>query len=89
MLYSTVIVDLLNKLKELDEIYNDKNAKEILNEVKKSQQNGTSKSEWEKKLLTLIKDKTELLNEIELKKINFLHEERNLSATEFVMKIMY
>lgn len=80
MLYSTVIVDLLNKLKELDEIYNDKKAKEILNEVKKSQQNGTSKSEWEKKLLTLIKDKTELLNEIELKKINFLHEERNLSA---------
>ena len=53
MLYSTVVCDICLKLRELENIYSDTTAKNILNEVN-SMQSGDNKSAWEKRLIDLV-----------------------------------
>jgi hypothetical protein len=80
MLYSVTICDLVYKMIELRDIYQDEKAKAILDDIEKMQQNNPTSSDWEVKLIKRIGEETELLSAIELKEIENLKEKRNLSA---------
>lgn len=80
MLYSITICDLVYKMIELRDIYQDEKAKEILDDIEKMQQKNPTSSDWEAKLIKRIGAETELLSAIELKEIENLKEKRNLSA---------
>ena len=64
MLYSVAICDLLFKLKELCDMYNDSIEKNILKEIEKCRNanDNKSKSRWEKELVERIYKETELLD---------------------------
>ena len=82
MLYSVVVCDMLFKLQELKDMFNDSVASEILKEVNKSrnEHNTKSKSQWEKELIDSIYEKTELLDLESYTHMNHLYDYRNFSA---------
>lgn len=82
MLYSVAICDLLFKLQELKDMYNDTVANEILQEIDKSRSgnNSKSKSAWEKELIDNIYKKTELLDLEAYTHLTHLIDHRNFSA---------
>lgn len=82
MLYSVAICDLLFKLQELADMYNDSVAVEILKEVEKCRNPGDNKSKprWEKEFIDDIYRKTELLDLESYTNLNHLYDNRNFSA---------
>lgn len=82
MLYSVAICDLLFKLQELKDMYNDTIANSILKEVEKSRNNhdNKAKSKWEKELVDNIYEKTQLLDLEAYTNLNHLYDHRNFSA---------
>ena len=80
MLWSVAVCDLLFKLKELDEIYDDIKAKKILAEIKSQQENNKRSPKWEEELINKISERTELLNTSEETNLRHLQEQRHLSA---------
>ena len=62
MLYSTIVCDLLLKLKELSDVYNDKKAEKILKEVNEERKK-KGNSAWEWDLIESIRERTELLSD--------------------------
>lgn len=80
MLYSVVIVDLIYKMKELQENYNDKVAERIISEIERMQKSNETSPAWEKKLVELVKEETNLLSNIDKNRIERLREDRNLAA---------
>lgn len=82
MLYSVIISDLLYKLQELANVYNEACAKEILNEVEtyKSNSQGKSKSNWEMELVRKVNKRTDLLDNEMYEQIDHIHKLRNFSA---------
>lgn len=82
MLYSIAICDILFKLQELKDMYNDPIADEILSEVEKMRNahDNKSKSKWEKELLDNVFQKTELLDLEAYTNLNHLYDHRNFSA---------
>lgn len=82
MLYSLVVSDLLFKLQELSDRYNDQKAKTLLEDIEKVRLSGEvrSKSQWEWDLIEKISKETELLDSEVYIDIKHLYEYRNLSA---------
>ena len=82
MLYSVAICDILFKLQELKDMYNDTVADGILKEVDKSRNahDNKSKSKWEKELVDNVYNKTELLDLEAYTNLNHLYDHRNFSA---------
>ena len=80
MLYSVVICDLIYKMKELVDIYDDSSAKEILEKIAKKQKDSCSSSDWEMYLVKLIQERMNLLSLIDCKNIEGLKNHRNMSA---------
>jgi hypothetical protein len=80
MLYSIVIADLIYKIKELKELYSDQNAIDIINEIEKLQDRNPTSSDWETKLIELIKKKTNLLEPSDYLHITTLQKHRHLCA---------
>lgn len=82
MLYSVAICDLLFKLQELKDMYNDTVANDILKEVDKSrnEHDNKAKSKWEKELVDNVYKKTELLDLEAYTNLNHLYDHRNFSA---------
>lgn len=80
MLYSVCICDLLFKLQELKDMYNDATAKSIINSIEREQNESNSKSSWEKTLVETIRDKTKLLDLEAYANLCHLYDYRNLSA---------
>lgn len=82
MLYSVVICDMLLKLRELRDMYNDTVAADILSEVEKSRNanDNKSKSKWEKEFVDNVYHKTELLDLEAYTNLNHLYDHRNFSA---------
>lgn len=79
MLYSTIVCDLLLKLKELSDVYNDSKAEKILksiNEERKKKGN----SAWEWDLIESIRERTELLTDESYSMISHIYDLRNFSA---------
>ena len=62
ILYSTIVCDLILKLRELSDIYSDQKAEKILEEIN-SQRKEANSSAWEWNLIKRIRAQTELLND--------------------------
>lgn len=80
MLYSVVIYDIVAKLKELDEIYNQEWAKKILKDINTQRRSSPKSPEWEKQLLDRIQQQNEFLSISIVEEINHLREIRNQCA---------
>lgn len=82
MLYSVTVCDMLFKLQELKDMFNDSIADEILKEVDKSrnEHDNKSKSQWEKEFIDSVYKKTELLNLESYTNLKHLYDHRNFSA---------
>lgn len=79
MLYSTVVCDLLLKLKELSDVYSDTKAEKILEDINKQRGNANS-STWEWNLIRKIREQTELLNDESYAMLEHIYSLRNFSA---------
>ena len=80
MLWSVVICDLVYKLQSLVDKHNDSIAKEILDEVKRSQITDPKSSSWEIQILDNVMRKTNLIDTAEYENLRFLQIQRHLSA---------
>ena len=82
MLYSVTVSDLLLKLRELVEMYDDEGAQKILKEVEKKRSNNDlfTKTEWEKDIVHRIQTETNLIEVDTAASLEHLRNCRNLSA---------
>ena len=79
MLYSTIVCDLILKLKELSEVYSDSKAESMLAEIDKQRAKAFDSS-WEWKLIHSIRDRTELLSDEAFAMLQHIYDLRNFSA---------
>jgi len=80
MLYSIVIADLLFKIEELKDLYEDQAAIEIISDLTSMQSKNPNSPEWESKLIELVKEKTNLLEPADFLHITTLQKHRHLCA---------
>lgn len=80
MLYSVCVCDILYKLQELADMYNDKSARTLLSEIQKIKEVANSKSAWEKELIDKVYNKTNLLDLEAYTNLAHLYDYRNLCA---------
>lgn len=79
-LYSVVIIDILDKLEILDEIYLDTTAKAILDDIKEYQKNNPINPEWERDLIEQVKTRTSIIDNVDYAHIQALRNDRHLCA---------
>ena len=77
--YTAIILDVLDKLTDLSEIYQDPNAQDILADVEKKRKN-KSNSEWENTLISEANKRTELIDDYELEDLMEIKRQRNNAA---------
>lgn len=80
VLYTAIIFDLLQKVVELSEIYHDKSAASIIENIKKSQKQNPKSPEWEATLIAEIEKKTHLITPYETATLLQIKQERNYAA---------
>ncbi|QQO07658.1 hypothetical protein [Breznakiella homolactica] len=80
MLWSVIVCDIIYKLQELESLYNDLNAKEILIEYNKQYSDKSKSSEWEKKLVENVFNKTLLIDFGTMETIKHIQQYRHISA---------
>lgn len=80
VLYTTVIYDLLQKLVALKEIYNDKGAEKILDDINNQQKTNPKSPEWEGGLIERIYKETKMISAVEKEELLYLKSERNYAA---------
>jgi len=80
MLYSVLICDLIYKLRDLRDIYNDSKAKKILEEIEALQAANTKSPDWETKLIESISSRMTILEPSDIVAIESLQKFRHLSA---------
>lgn len=80
MLYSVLICDLVYKLRDLRDIYNDLKAKKILEDIEALQAANPKSPDWETKLIEFISSRTTLLEPSDIVAIESLQKFRHLSA---------
>lgn len=80
MLWSVAICDIVYKLQYLIDLYDDVQAKQILQEVTNIQDKDHKSSAWELKLLDEVHSKTDLINSSEYEELTYLQKKRHLSA---------
>jgi len=80
MLYSVVICDLIYKLKDLKELYDDETAKSILAKIEEEQEKAPNSGGWEGVLIEEVKTRTFLLEPADKISIDALRLHRHLSA---------
>ncbi len=85
-LYSVVINDLLLKLEVLNEIYADKTASGILNEIRIFQKANPSNPDWEKDIVEKVKERTNLIDNVDYAHITALKQDRHLCAHPVIDK---
>lgn len=80
MLWTVVVCDLIYKLQNLRDIYNDTTAEAILNLIEQKQKDNAKSSDWEAELLNQVRTRTELLDNAEEQNLQNLLKNRHLSA---------
>lgn len=80
VLYTAVIYDLMQKMYVLKEIYNDKNAKKILDDIIKQQKSKSMDSQWENNFIERIFNDTQIITIVEKEELLHLKKERNYAA---------
>lgn len=79
-LYSIVICDLVYKLQDLRDIFEDDSAGGILDEIQKNQKENPNSPDWESKLIELIKKRSSILDASTYENIKSLQKHRHLCA---------
>lgn len=77
LLWSTLVTDLILKAKEMDSIFGDPKAKEILDNIKKSQSENAKSSKWELDLVQDMHNKMHLYDSITLSQLEYLQQVRH------------
>lgn len=80
MIWSVVVYDLVLKMQNLVDAYNDSVAKNILKEIKKEQVENPKSSKWEVYLVEQVCKQTDLIDDFELTNLEYLQQQRHLSA---------
>jgi len=80
MLWSVAVCDIVYKLQYLVDLYQDKVAKKILDELTKLQKKDPKSSSWEVKLIEDTHAETNLLDNSEYENLLYLQKQRHLSA---------
>ncbi|PNK59862.1 hypothetical protein A6J60_002510 [Psychrobacter sp. FDAARGOS_221] len=80
MLWSVVVLDLVEKLKSLEEVYRDDVATKILEKIEKLKKDNSKSSAWELELVQDIYKHTDLIDISEIKSLEYLQQQRHLSA---------
>lgn len=80
MLYTVCLCDLIYKLQELRDVYDDRIAKNIIEAIDKERRDSNSKSSWEKTLVDSVYNKTKLLDNDGYAYLCHIYDIRNLSA---------
>lgn len=80
MLWTVVITDLLLKIEEIAEIYEDKKAKHILESIKLKWKTNPASSQWELELIKDVKSNFSFISEILGRQIEHLKDLRNICA---------
>ena len=80
MLYTCVICDLVYKLTEMKEHYNDKTSEDILETINRKQEQNPKSPEWEKVLIEEMYKKHRIIEIPEYTNIESLQHHRNLCA---------
>ena len=80
MLWSVIVCDLIFKLQELKDLYEDSIAIKILTEIKNLQEVDPYSPKWEKDLVKMVFERTQLLDTASNHKISTIQVHRHLSA---------
>lgn len=80
MLWSVAVCDIVYKLQNLVDLYDDAVAKSILNELTEVQDGDRKSSAWEIKLIDDTYNKTNLLDSLEYENLRYLQKQRHLSS---------
>ena len=80
MLYATVICDLIYKLEDLKNIYNDDGAKQILEDLEKRQKSNPKSTDWEKDIPERCMKENKILSVADYSNFCFLQQLRHLCA---------
>lgn len=80
VLWSVAVCDIIYKLQNLVDLYDDRAAKEILDTVTQIQSQDRKSSAWEVQLVEDVHKKTNLLDSSEYENLRFLQIQRHLSA---------
>jgi len=80
MLWSVAVCDIVYKLQNLVDLYDDAVAKLILTEITDLQDGDPKSSAWEIKLIDDTYNKTNLLDSLEYENLRYLQKQRHLSA---------
>lgn len=82
--YTAVIMDLLDKVSDLSNIYQDPAAKKISEEINNHRQTDSKSARWEWELIKKISNQTELIDIYELADLEFVKTQRNYAAHPIV-----
>jgi hypothetical protein len=80
MLWTVVICDLVYKLQQMRDVYGDAKAAKLLDDIEEIQKQNPKSPDWEEKLLSLVRERTVLLEEGEFIELQHLQQQRHLSA---------
>ncbi|QXR06769.1 hypothetical protein EVX74_011815 [Acinetobacter lwoffii] len=80
MLWSVVVTDLLSKLNELDTIYNDPKALQILNDIRLEQARDSKSSKWESEIIEKFHKQLNFFETYEVADLEYLQQMRHVSA---------
>jgi len=80
VLYSVVVCDIIFRLQELKDIYNDNIASDILDQISDFQNKRPNSPDWESKLIEEVKTRTKLFDIATYHEILYLQKNRHISA---------
>lgn len=80
MLWTVVVCDLIYKLQYLRDVYNENTAIAILEEIEAKQKKNPKNPEWENYLLQAVRERTQLIDDIEKEALEHLQKQRNICA---------
>lgn len=80
MLYATVICDLIYKLEELRDIYNDTGARQILEDLENQQRSNPKSTDWEKDIPERCRNENKILTTADYSNFCSLQQLRHLCA---------
>lgn len=80
MLWSVVVTDLVSKLNDLDSIYNDPKALQIINDIRQEQTRDSKSSKWESEIIDKFHKQLNFFETYEVADLEYLQQMRHVSA---------
>lgn len=87
MLWSVVVTDLVHKLKELDSVYNDPKASQILHYIQTEQTRDPKSSKWESEIIDKFHREINFFETFEVANLEHLQKMRHVSAHPVITSI--